>query len=112
MKDSCLVCKHKMFSDCYMECSKAIRGIVNANSICPLFERGEPMKYSDLEPSDYFLHHTALAPGYVSRTIDHEEPREYHGRFGDGYTVDFPNFASSRYVNREYWIKKRGFFND
>ena len=30
----CIECKHLMFSDCYGECRKAYRGIVNPNDYC------------------------------------------------------------------------------
>lgn len=35
----CKNCKHLMFSDCYGECSKAYKGIVNPKDSCEHFER-------------------------------------------------------------------------
>lgn len=64
------------------------------------------MKYENLIKKGYKLHHKATAPGYTSRKRAHGEPKEYHGRFGDGFTVDFPRWDTSRFVTREYWIKE------
>lgn len=36
----CKDCKYLMFSDCYGECSKAIKGIVMPDDFCPYGERG------------------------------------------------------------------------
>ena len=35
----CVECKHLMFSDCYGECSKTYKGIVNPNDSCGKGER-------------------------------------------------------------------------
>ena len=35
----CKNCKHLMFSDCYGECRKAYKGIVNPDDTCEHFER-------------------------------------------------------------------------
>lgn len=40
----CKDCKYLMFSDCYGECSKAYKGIVNADDYC---EHGEEKDNGD-----------------------------------------------------------------
>lgn len=37
--ENCKNCKHLMFSDCYGECGKAYKGIVNPDDTCEHFER-------------------------------------------------------------------------
>ena len=49
-------------------------------------------------------HHTALFRGYVSRVGTESEPREYHGRFGDGFTMVSPNWDSTFYSYKTYYI--------
>ena len=51
-------------------------------------------------------HHSALFRGYVSRKMDIDDIRAYpySGRFGVGYTVDFPNYNSTHYSYRSYFI--------
>ena len=43
----CGDCKHLMFSDCYGECSKAYKGIVNPNDWCPFGELKDRYKNSN-----------------------------------------------------------------
>jgi len=50
------------------------------------------------------LHHTSLFRGYVSRTSIESEPSEYHGRFGDGFTMVSPNWDSTNYSYITYYI--------
>lgn len=52
------------------------------------------------------VHHSALFRGYVSRKMGIDDIRAlpYSGRFGVGYTVDFPNFHSTKYSYRSYFI--------
>ena len=55
----------------------------------------------------YQLHHASTARGYVSRKtrIPDIVAVPYEGRYGEGYTVDCPNWRSTRYgITREYWI--------
>lgn len=58
----------------------------------------------DFIRSHYRLHHTSLAPGYVSRKPGKERVWEYSGRFGTGYVIDSPNFDSTRFFYREYYL--------
>lgn len=48
-------------------------------------------------------HHDAWARGYLSRRRPGKAAR-YHGRFGHGYTVDFPSRSSTVYHIRSYYI--------
>lgn len=52
------------------------------------------------------VHHSALFRGYVSRKMDIADIRAYpySGRYGVGYTVDFPNYNSTWYSYRSYFI--------
>lgn len=50
------------------------------------------------------FHHRACTPGYISRQSNGPVITRYSGRFGEGYTVDFPRWDTTRYVWREYWI--------
>lgn len=63
----------------------------------------------DVDGQLYYYHHTALAAGYVSPKTSVQEcvalAQEYHGRYGDGYTVRTPNYNTSRYCNITYYIK-------
>lgn len=43
----CGDCKHLMFSDCYGECSKAYKGIVNPDDWCPFGELKDRYKNSN-----------------------------------------------------------------
>lgn len=58
----------------------------------------------------YMFHHTALSAGYVKYKATMQEcadaAEEYHGRFGDGYTVRTPNFNTFRYCYITYYIKQ------
>ena len=57
----------------------------------------------------YELHHTALHSGYVSRKKSSMSCKavKYSGRYGSGYIVDIPNWNSTQYCIREYWILKK-----
>lgn len=56
--------------------------------------------------SHYRLHHTSFASGYVSRKSD-GRVWAYVGRFGVGYVIDRPNFDSTRFFFREYYIEDK-----
>lgn len=58
----------------------------------------------DFIRSHYLVHHLSLAPGYVSRKPGNERVWEYSGRFGCGYVIDRPNFESTRFFYREYYL--------
>ena len=48
-------------------------------------------------------HHTAWTRGYVSRKCD-GIAHEYHGRYGDGWTIISPSWKSTTYCHIEYYI--------
>lgn len=50
------------------------------------------------------LHHRAYAQGYVP--VGETRLMPYKGRFGVGFTIDTNSEASTRYCNREYWIRE------
>lgn len=50
-------------------------------------------------------HHTSTFSGYISRKCK-GIVSQYEGKFGKGYTIDRPNWDSSRYSYREYWIEE------
>jgi len=49
-------------------------------------------------------HHTALFRGYVSRVGGTTEPSEYQGLFGKGFITTSPNWDSSYYSYKTYYI--------
>lgn len=53
-----------------------------------------------------YEHHSAYFSGYVSRTRKDEDivAYPYKGHFGVGYVVDFPNWNSTRFSYRTYYI--------
>ena len=53
-----------------------------------------------------YIHHSAYFSGYVSRTRKDEDivAYPYKGHFGVGYVVDFPNWNSTRFSYRTYYI--------
>lgn len=50
------------------------------------------------------FHHTAKAPGYVSKKLKDGIKEPYSGRFGTGYTIRRNNSKSSRYCFIDYYI--------
>ncbi len=50
------------------------------------------------------LHHTAWKRGYESRKGD-GTAHEYHGRYGDGWTIVAPSWKSTMYCHVEYYIQ-------
>ncbi len=50
-------------------------------------------------------HHSALTRGYMSRKSA-AEIHPYAGRYGQGYTVETPNYKTNNYHNIEYYIYK------
>jgi len=53
------------------------------------------------------LHHTSLKCGYVSRKLRDDRDiiaTPYKGHFGTGYTVDLPNYDSTRYCKVAYYV--------
>ena len=65
------------------------------------------MKRKDLITNGYKLVRTSIFRGYVSRKGDAEERSAsmYSWKYGTGYTVNMPNWKSTRYSYIEYWIK-------
>lgn len=53
-----------------------------------------------------YEHHSAYFSGYVSRTLKEDDlvAYPYKGHFGTGYTLDKPNWESSRFSYRTYYI--------
>ena len=53
-----------------------------------------------------YKHHSAYFSGYVSRKLKEEDlvAYPYKGHFGTGYIVDMPNWESTRFSNRTYFI--------
>ena len=48
---------------------------------------------------------TSLFKGYVSRKAN-LEPKPYEGKYGKGYILEHPNYNSTRYSYRTYYIFK------
>jgi|DEB0MinimDraft_6_1074348.scaffolds.fasta_scaffold21092_2 hypothetical protein len=66
------------------------------------FEDGECGWY---DHNEFELHHTALTRRYISRKTD-GLVSAYKGRFGQGYTLEHPNWDSNRYSFISYYIQK------
>ena len=69
-----------------------------------------PISYQQLSEmlheGTIYEHHSAYFSGYVSRTRKDEDivAYPYKGHFGVGYVVDFPNWNSTRFSYRTYYI--------
>ena len=69
-----------------------------------------PITFTELtemvKSGELYLHHSAYFSGYVSRTRKEEElvAYPYKGHFGVGYVVDTPNWNSTRFSYRTYYI--------
>ena len=69
-----------------------------------------PISYQQLSEmlheGTLYEHHSAYFSGYVSRTRKEEDivAYPYKGHFGVGYVVDFPNWNSTRFSYRTYYI--------
>ena len=69
-----------------------------------------PISFSELtemvKSGALYLHHSAYFSGYVSRARKDEEiiAYPYKGHFGTGYIVDSPNWNSTRFSYRTYYI--------
>ena len=50
-------------------------------------------------------HHTATVRGYISRRSKLYAVAEYSGKYGEGYTILKPNYASTRYSYITYYTK-------
>lgn len=59
-----------------------------------------------LKNGTLYEHHSAYFSGYVSRTIKEEDlvAYPYKGHFGTGYILDTPNWESTRFSRRTYYI--------
>lgn len=51
----------------------------------------------------FICHKEAWTTGYIPRKR-WGDYNEYHGRYGDGFTIDVPSYKSSRYHHRYYMI--------
>ena len=69
-----------------------------------------PISYQQLSEmlheGTLYEHHSAYFSGYVSRTRKDDDiiAYPYKGHFGVGYVVDFPNWNSTRFSYRTYYI--------
>ena len=69
-----------------------------------------PISYQQLSEmlheGTIYEHHSDYFSGYVSRTRTDEDiiAYPYKGHFGVGYVVDFPNWNSTRFSYRTYYI--------
>lgn len=59
------------------------------------------------EKIGYYLHHTAVHQGYISRKNTDGVIYPYEGRFGKGYIRLLPNRKSTNYCIKEYWVKDK-----
>ena len=60
----------------------------------------------ELRANGYQLHHTAWVGGYLLRRPESVVIRRYLTRQFNGYVIEAPSFASSRYHTRIYFVKK------
>ena len=69
-----------------------------------------PISYQQLSEmlheGTLYKHHSAYFSGYVSRGLREEDliAYPYKGHFGTGYIVDSPNWNSTRFSYRTYYI--------
>lgn len=59
----------------------------------------------ELEAAGYKEHHVSWCRGYLSRKNDRPIIYPYKGRFGEGYCVETPSCASTRYHYITYFVK-------
>ena len=59
-----------------------------------------------LNDHGYIIHHTAWAGGYLARTPESVVINRHVTRQFNGYVIEAPSFASSRYHIRIYFVKK------
>ena len=61
---------------------------------------------TELNAHGYKVHHTAWAGGYLTRRPEYVTIRRHVTRQFNGYVIEAPSFASSRYHIRIYFVKK------
>ena len=61
---------------------------------------------AELNERGYKAHHTAWAGGYLTRRPESVTIRSHLTRQFNGYVIEIPSFASSRYHIRIYFVKK------
>ena len=61
---------------------------------------------SGLNGHGYKVHHTAWAGGYLARKPESVVIRKHLTRQFNGYVIEVPSFASSRYHIRIYFVQK------
>ena len=62
---------------------------------------GTPLKLT-MNRNGYFLHHTAYARGYESRTSGVYRDEPYKGRYGEGIIIHYPAWNTTRYHKIAY----------
>ena len=86
---------------------KSKRGTRKMNTIP---KPATPISYQELREmvneGTLYKHHSAYFSGYVSRTLKEENmvAYPYKGHFGTGYILDTPNWESTRFSRRTYYI--------
>ena len=63
-------------------------------------------RVAELNAHGYKAHHTAWAGGYLTRRPESVTIRRHVTRQFNGYVIEAPSFASSRYHIRIYFVKK------
>ena len=61
---------------------------------------------TELSAQGYKVHHTAWAGGYLPRKPESVTIRRHLTCRFNGYVIEVPSFASSRYHTRIYFVKK------
>jgi len=66
-----------------------------------------PELMAAVERGEYKLRSSSLSAGYVSRKIKDEDivVEVYAGKYGQGFVTYTPNFASTRYCWKNYYLK-------
>lgn len=65
------------------------------------------MTVEELKENGFHLIKKSLKRGYISRKAYNGNAgllKDYNGRYGNGFTVERPNFNSTQYCWIEYWI--------
>lgn len=60
---------------------------------------------AEIENKGYRCVKTSWKRGYLSRMITEPVIREYNGRYGKGYTVEYPAWESTNYHYISYHVK-------
>lgn len=63
-------------------------------------------KFIEVDGKRYMYHHDALTQGYVRANVAETDPKEYSGRYGNGFYTLLHNCSSTRYCIKRYWIQE------